>query len=196
MQNSTGSVVTKTVLAVLTVLVAGGLVFIYSGFYDVAASDPHTRLGRWALNTTQERSLAAHARQAPEPVEVDSALLVHGFEHYDAMCVVCHGAPGIDRGEFGQGMTPTPPDLVEEADAWTARELFWVVKHGIKLAGMPAFGPTHTDEELWAIVAAVRQLPELSPEEYQRTVGAAGSDGENDGEGGHTHAPGTPEHQH
>lgn len=83
-------------------------------------------------------------------------------------CVQCHGAPGVERGELGKGIRPTPPNLSEAVAEWSDRELFWIFKHGIKFAGMPAFGPTHSDEELSALVAFLKELPSMSPQEYQQ----------------------------
>lgn len=187
------------VLATLAVLVAGGLIFMYAGVYNVAATEDHTALGRWVLNTGQNRSVAVRAGEVPDPPPVDSAMLSHGFEHYRSMCVVCHGAPGVERGEFGKGMTPTPPDLAEQATEFSSRELFWIAKHGIKLAGMPAFGPTHSDEEIWGIVAFLNELAGMTPEEYARWEArypAAHDSGSAGGQKGHSDAPGTPSHSH
>lgn len=184
----------------LVVLILVGLVFIYSGVYNVAATAGHTGVVRWALETAQERSVALRADDVPEPPPVDSTALEHGFEHYRSMCVACHGAPGVERGEPGKGMTPTPPGLADEAAEMSARELFWVTKHGIKMAGMPAFGPTHSDEELWGIVAFLQAMAEMTDEEYARwearfSAGGNASAG-GAGAGGHSHAPGTPGHGH
>jgi Cytochrome C oxidase, cbb3-type, subunit III len=74
----------------------------------------------------------------------------------------------LERGTLGKGINPKPPDLAEEAAEWSDRELFWITKHGIKLAGMPAFGVTHSDKELWGIVAFLRRLESMSPDEYRR----------------------------
>lgn len=186
-----------SVLLTLVLLTAIGLGVIYTGAYDVAATSGHGGLVEWALNTLQHSSVSMRADEVQGRVPTDSAALVHGFEHYHAMCVTCHGAPGVDRGELGQGMAPTPPELADEADEWSDAELFWITKHGIKLAGMPAFGPTHSDEEIWAIAGFVRMLPEMSPAEYQARVARVatsrtGSTGEADT---HTHADGA-QHQH
>jgi len=62
---------------------------------------------------------------------------------------------------------PPSPLLVETAGKWSDGELYWIVKHGIKMTGMPALGPTHADQDLWAIAAFVRQLPTMTSEEYQ-----------------------------
>ena len=86
------------------------------------------------------------------------------------MCVQCHGAPGKERGEIGKGLTPRPPSLIDAVPLWSSSELFWIVKNGIQMTGMPAFGPTHDDDRIWAIVSFVQQLPRMSPTQYgQRT---------------------------
>lgn len=187
-----------TLLLTLVVLVVGGLVFMYAGAYNVAATEEHTALGSWILNTGQERSVAVRAREVPEPPPFDASMVEHGFEHYRAMCVVCHGAPGVERGEFGKGLTPTPPELFEEAAVWTDRELFWITRHGIKMAGMPGFGPTHSDEEIWGIVAFLQELKGMTPEEYARWEARfAPTPGDTVAtSSGHSHDPGTPDHAH
>jgi mono/diheme cytochrome c family protein len=152
---------------VLVVLV-GAIVVISTGAYNVAATAPHTQLTRWLMSTTQKRSVAVRADEVPARPPVDSAMLREGSEEYREMCVACHGAPGVERGMLGKGINPKPPDLAKESGEWNDRELFWITKHGIKMAGMPAFGVTHSDEELWGIVAFLRRLESMSPEEYRR----------------------------
>lgn len=176
-----------SVLATLAILLLAGLGVIHLGAYDVAATAEHSSVTRWALNTLQHSSVARRAGDAPVALPTDSASLAHGFEHYEEMCVVCHGAPGIDRGEFGQGMAPTPPDLAEEVHEWSDAQLFWITKNGIKLAGMPGFGPTHSDEEIRAIVAFLRRLEEMTPEEYAALAEAHATSGDSVSGDGHDH---------
>jgi mono/diheme cytochrome c family protein len=131
---------------VVLVLVAGAAL-VFSGSYNVAATDPPSRAERWFLRTMMERSVRARVDDVPEPPEESDELLASGFHHYDEMCVVCHGGPGMEPGEIGEGIQPEPPDLSEDAGEWSLAEVFWITRNGIKLAGMPAFGPTHTEEE-------------------------------------------------
>lgn len=168
---STPWVVTLTVAVTALLVVIIGIAYMYSGHYNVAASAPHNSFEKWVLQTTQKNSVQAHAKKIEMPPEFTSHQLRDGIEHYDSMCVVCHGAPGVERGELGKGITPTPPDLSKAVREWSDRELFWIVKHGIKYAGMPAFGATHSDEELWSIVTFLKQLPETSPAQYQQLAG-------------------------
>jgi mono/diheme cytochrome c family protein len=170
----TPRIVLLTLLATVALTVVFASAYIYSGLYNVAASTGHSRVLQWILQTTQQNSVRNHAKEIERPATISNDQFAHGVEHYDRMCVQCHGASGVERGELGKGMTPTPPDLTRTASQWSDEELFWIIKHGIKLAGMPAFGPTHSDEEIWGLVAFVRQLPEMSPARYQELVKDSG----------------------
>ena len=164
----------KTVVIVLLVLALAAVGFIYSGIYDVAATAPDTGLIQWALETTQHRSVHRRAEQVEAPPSLDDPNLIRtGMIEYHELCVVCHGAPGVPISPVGQGLNPSPPELAKESGE-EAGELFWVTKNGIKMTGMPAFGVTHSDEELWAIVAFMKKMGDLSHEEYQRMVVEAG----------------------
>lgn len=182
-------------LGAVALAILVGLIALYAGWYDVSATSGHTGAVERVLGTLQHRSVSARAEELDvTPLPTDSAALEHGFVHYDAMCVSCHGAPGIERGENGKGMTPEPPDLADEAHEWSDAELFWITKHGIKLAGMPAFGPTHSDEELLGITAFVRRLPEIDSAAYAaRREALAAADSA--GGGVHVHADGST-HRH
>ena len=80
----------------------------------------------------------------------------------------CHGAPGIAPEPFALGMTPVPANLAYTARTWRPAELFWTIKQGIKMTGMPAWAFRMDDDEIWAIVAFLRVMPALSPEAYRR----------------------------
>ncbi len=194
-----------TAVLIMAALAILAMVFIYSGLYNVAATQPHSGAVRWVLNTTQQRSVRLRGRSVGEKPVFDSAMVGEGFEHYREMCVVCHGAPGVERGEFGKGLNPEPPDLAHAARDLSDEELFWVTKHGIKFTGMPGFGPTHPDAKIWAIVAFLRRLQDMTPQEYARLAAQAASpqgpeeadQGDAGAEAaGHDHAPGTLGHSH
>ena len=187
-------------LGALLLFAAVWLGFVYSGFYNVAASQEHSALTEWTLETISERSVKRRAGDLPGPLPTDSASLQHGFEHYRAMCEVCHGAPGVDRNEIGEGLNPRPPRLVRAAAGWSDAELFWITKHGIKATGMPGFGETHDDASLLQIVAFVRRMADMSDTEYADLVASATAallaDTAAAAASGHSHAPGTAPHAH
>ena len=83
-------------------------------------------------------------------------------------CVNCHGAPGVNWAKFSEGLRPDPPDLKELVDELRPQELFWVVKHGIHMTGMPSFGLIEMpDREIWTIVAFVKKLPSVTDDEFK-----------------------------
>jgi mono/diheme cytochrome c family protein len=180
-----------TVLVVLVVLAAGAIVVAYSGVVDVSAMRSDPGPVEWFLVTTRHHSIESRIEGIEVPPLDDPAAVAEGLEHYHEMCVTCHGAPGVEPSEIGKGLNPMPPDLTrKELDDEEAAEFFWVVANGIRMTGMPAFGATHTDQQIWHIVAFLRQLPELSPEDYAARVAAAGL---GSGGGGHHHEGGEGE---
>ena len=178
----------SSLVLVVVLLAAACLAFVYSGAYDVAATQPHSRAERWLLRTLMERSVRARVDDVPEPPDESDELLAVGFHHYDEMCVVCHGAPGVERSEIGEGIEPEPPDLAETAGEWTLPGIFLITSQGIKMAGMPAFGPTHSEEEIWGISMFVERLPEIDASEYARLRAEAQGESESaESEPSHSH---------
>jgi mono/diheme cytochrome c family protein len=110
-------------------------------------------------------------RQRSEHIAVPSLgarhQVVRGHALYREHCEQCHGGPGVAPKPFALGMTPTPANLAHTAREWPAADLFWVVKEGIKMTGMPAWSFRLHDDDLWALVAFMRELPRLSPADYR-----------------------------
>jgi mono/diheme cytochrome c family protein len=156
----------RVIAATLLVEIAALAVLIASGLYDVSAMSSDPKPVRWILIVARNRSIERHSRGIQEPNVADSSLVAEGFDHYSEMCVECHGAPGIERSEVGEGLYPQPPNLARAAKKLLPRELFWVVKNGIKSTGMPAFGKTHSDQKVWAIAAFIERLTNMTPAEY------------------------------
>jgi mono/diheme cytochrome c family protein len=139
---------------------------IYGG-YNVAADEPHSAVVLWLANTTRMHSIASHAQGIALPISFVSDQQVRaGAAEYAEMCSSCHLAPGGDRSEISLGLYPRAPELMK-GSSLTPGEEFWVIKHGIKMTGMPAWGATHSDKIIWSIVAFLQKLPSLSPEQYK-----------------------------
>ena len=164
----------RCVLVAVGIAAPGGLAFIYSGIYPMGADVPHNRLTYWALETLRERSVARASENIIVPTDLDSPeRLLNGGADYNDMCAGCHLKPGKTQSDFTLGLYPAPPDLTQVHDAHGGdakaqeRRRFWIIKHGIKASGMPAWGPGHDDERIWNMVAFLKRLPELWPEQYQ-----------------------------
>lgn len=166
-------VVLWTVAAMTVLGVGAALVFIYSGVYGIGANEPHLAPVRWLLTTTQRHAVREHAEGIQAPPLRDPALVRRGFVLYQENCLVCHGAPGVPREQVGRGLNPNPPPLFMAAPDWTDPELYWIIKHGLKMAGMPAFDAGHSETDLWALTAFTRRIPELSVREYRSMVATA-----------------------
>lgn len=154
----------------LLVLVVAAAVGIYAGLYNIAADVPHTQPVYWLFEVVRDRSIAAGARDVVVPNDLnDPNRISKGAGQYADMCSGCHLAPGMKRTEISRGLYPRAPELRRKTDL-TPAEQFWIVKHGVKMTGMPAWGVTHEDELLWDVVAFVRKLPELTPDRYETLV--------------------------
>lgn len=162
----------KWILGLGLLVVLGGLGFLYSGWYPMGADVPHNRLTYWTLETLRERSIARSIRDLKVPALDDPQMLIAGGADYNDMCAGCHLQPGKRSSEFTLGLYPQPPNLAMsiespgDATASAARQ-FWIIKHGIKASGMAAFGKTHDDDRIWAMVAFLQKLPTLDAVQYQ-----------------------------
>jgi mono/diheme cytochrome c family protein len=150
--------------------------FVYAGLYNIGADAPHSRFVYWALENLRDRAIAHHAREIAVPPDLgDAKRIATGAGLYAEMCSGCHLAPGMERTEISQGLYPTAPELARESDLSPARQ-FWVIKHGVKLSAMPAWGRTHDDQLIWDMVAFLRKLPTLSAQQYEAAVKNAPAD--------------------
>lgn len=163
----------KLVLIAVALLVLGAL-FVYSGMYNVGADTRHTKAVDRILAATMLRSVHAHARDIAVPNGLnlnDPAFAQRAVSGYEQMCRTCHGAPG-KKAELGQ-FHPPPPDLADalRVKQWSDPEVFWIIKHGIKDTAMASFGGSHpgahSDEDIWALTALIRQFLTMTPEQYQ-----------------------------
>lgn len=159
--------VLKTLGVTACVIVVVALAFIYSGLYNVAADEPHLGGMTWLLSTIQSRSVAARLDGIEVPGNLDQLdRIERGGENYGSMCQSCHLGPEMSPTALYAGLNPTPPQLTAHAGHHSLAEQFWIIKHGVKMTGMPAWGETHSDEELWDIVAFVKKLPQMTAEDF------------------------------
>lgn len=155
--------------AAVVLLVAGALgggLILVSGIVPIKASSGHWAVTEMFLQFAKRRSVSTHAWGGRVPPLDDPALVQKGAAHFEFGCRPCHGSPQLDQPRVAAYMTPRPPDLRRSAARYNAEELFYIVKHGIKLTGMPAWPSQRRDDEVWAMVAFLRMLPTLEPGEY------------------------------
>lgn len=156
-----------TACALATMVLVGAFLFAWSGVYNVAASTGHFRIVDHFLRFGMENSVRRHAPSASLPDGNDEDRVRLGAGHFHAGCAYCHGSPGTPISPVAANMLPPPPDLTDKVGHWRDGELFWIVKHGLKYAGMPGFPSLHRDDEIWAVVAFLRRLPSLDRRGYR-----------------------------
>ncbi len=144
----------------------GGAVLMYSGVFNVAATVVDSPLLSWALITVREASVATHARDVAQPPPDYVPDRDNGFRLYRQQCVMCHTPIGRTPEPMAVGFNPQAPTFGPDADDMEEAELFWVTKNGIRFTGMPAWGPSLTDAEIWDITAFLATLPEMTAADY------------------------------
>ena len=156
----------RTVAAIVALIVAG-LLFSWSGAFNVAASSGHWKITDWFLHWTMRNSVRTHAALTvpDDPKARDGVVSAAGL--FKASCAACHGAPGVRPLPVMQAATPPAPDLSINAREWTDKQLFWILKHGVKFSGMPGWAAKDRDDEVRHMVAFVRLLPEMSAATYR-----------------------------
>lgn len=169
----------RTLAIALLLAVAAGGGFVYAGLYNIAATEQHTAPVYWLLDHAMRRSIKNFSGDVQPPPLADDGRVRNGHRLYREKCAQCHGAPGIAPDDLAYGMMPAPANLVATAREWPASEIYWVVRNGIKMSGMPAWEYRLSDGEIWDIVAFVLRLPAFSPgayAEWETAVPAAPED--------------------
>lgn len=163
----------RVLLGIFALLILATLAFvgwIYVGGYDASAVARDPEPVRWLTETAKRQSIRVHSRDIQVPQLAEPILVEEGAKAFAQHCALCHGAPGSDPAPFTRGMQPLPPDLSREVAHWTSAELFSIVRNGLRMTAMPAWGQVLVDGEIWGIVAFLNQLPTMTPERYQQIV--------------------------
>ena len=166
-------IVIQTVFATLGALVIAGVLgaaaFIYAGVFNVAATKEHTALAVYVLHYAMQRSVKARIHHIEAPEDLGSGeRIAAGMALYKEHCAKCHGGPGVGPEAIALSMRPEPPNLVEPGRDWPAKEVYWVIRHGVKMSGMPGWEYRLTDREIWDLTAFTKAMPSISPMDYKR----------------------------
>lgn len=152
----------RRILIILTALACGALVVIV-GFTQIkldALQEPghiETVLATRAKHAIVRRSSRQGIPPAPTNLQ---ASIEEGDKLFGTECAECHGLDGHKLTDAGRWMYPRAADLrSSEVQQYSDRELYWIVKNGIRLSGMPAYGKVESDDHIWNLVHYVRTFP-------------------------------------
>jgi cytochrome c553 len=148
--------------------ILGGLVLM-SGMVSVSARPPHSGLTTTLLHTAFTRSVAHNAADLVVPDDLDApGRVALGARTYAAVCSNCHGTPGLGQNPIALSMRPSPQYLPAVVGQFSDAELAWIVDNGVRFSAMPAWPAEGRLEETWSVVAFLKQLPDMTPAEYDR----------------------------
>jgi cytochrome c553 len=157
-----------TLLAGAAALLLATLI-VTSGIANLSASIPHPEGWARFLHYTFKRSTAHHAAGIATPVDFGTpAQIAKGAAYYGTACAHCHGGPGLGQNPVALSMRPRPQYLFDQVAGFTPPQLFWIVKHGVKYSGMPAYPAQDRDDEIWSIVAFLHAMPSMSTARYRQ----------------------------
>ena len=157
----------KHIAIALAVLPFAALLFAWIGFFNVGASTGHWKITDWFLHFAMRSAVRTYALAVDPPAELPREGIQPAAGHFARGCAICHGAPGEPRSPAVLKMLPQPPDLAGIVDEWSEAELFRIVGHGVRFTGMPAWPTQARDDEVWAMVAFLRELPSLDAAGYR-----------------------------
>jgi mono/diheme cytochrome c family protein len=174
----TYAIVLSTLAASVVVGVAGAYAFVLSGIFDVSATTPDSPLVYWATHQTMEHSIARRLGANTVPAGLDAAhMIAEGGQLYVENCVVCHGRPDLATTAISKGLNPIPADLFRPDRHPDPAENFQFIKYGLKMTAMPGFGPTHSDDQVWALAAFLNILPGITAADFAKALGPSPNGG-------------------
>jgi cytochrome c len=160
-------------VAVIVAAAAAGFGVMYSGLYDVSAASGHNPFVAWALHKTYIQSLHRHAAGIHVPTDLMTVANVEaGARLYRSTCTACHGAPGQTLSPIGQGILPMAPELLSATRRNNPQMMFWVIKNGVKMTAMPAFGKTQDDQTIWDLTAFLYKGRGISAQDFEKQSAA------------------------
>lgn len=149
------------VLATIAIIVVGAIAYLRLGLAEVRADLPPSKLESLLMKSAVHASVRREAPEMPNPVAPTDENLIAGGRLYIGGCAGCHGTPGKPQKEDDDGLFPPAPQLPQVGTEYSEAQIFWVVKHGIRRAGMFANGKWNTDKEMWTMAAYIKRIQSL-----------------------------------
>jgi mono/diheme cytochrome c family protein len=194
---------TKTrITAVLLVLAAGCAAYVAISIWrhGFSARENPSRVEAFLARHARRIATPAGAKGLKNPYQGTPESLAEAREHFVEHCATCHGLDGRGDTPIGRNLYPKAPNMTDaETQRLTDGELFYIISNGVRFTGMPAWGSEDSPQSIWELVAFIRRLPQLTPEELrlmQEQASGSKTEAEGAGHKPHTHAPGAHHHQH
>ncbi|HTC21487.1 MAG TPA: c-type cytochrome [bacterium] len=152
------------ILVVFITGLAGGYLFVVEGWMPANADGTPPALEKWMARTSLRATIQREASQTPNPMAVTDENLIAGIKIYAVNCAICHGASDGKSSNIAVGLYQHAPQLAmhgvtDDPDG----NIYWKIKHGIRLTGMPAFGDSLSENQIWQLVLFLKNMDSLTP---------------------------------
>jgi mono/diheme cytochrome c family protein len=148
-------------------LAAAAYVYVHYGYMDMRADQPAGRIERVYMRDAMDRSVDRHAPKMPNPVPATDANLIDGIRVYKNNCAICHGDAEKPTAALSRGFSPPVPQFLKDAPDMPEYQNYWIIRHGVRMTGMPAWEQVLSDSDIWKVTAFLSKmgkLSQLSPE--------------------------------
>lgn len=150
-------------LAVVVVL-ACGFCYVRFGFVDPRADMPINWFESKVAMPALDASVDKRAPDAHNPVQPTDANLIAGMKIYQSSCAGCHGDVQHAHSGFGDAFYPRAPQFVEDAPDMPENQNFYIIQHGVRLSGMPAWKGVLKEDEIWQVTTFLSHMDKLPPQ--------------------------------
>jgi mono/diheme cytochrome c family protein len=152
------------VILTLVALYGGFYLTIKQGWFPIGADNPPGKLERKYADLAMDEYVDKHMPQGNNPMETNSENLMQGAMLYEKHCALCHGG-GKDRtSPLAHKFSPPAPQILQHIPHDEDAHLWWVVKHGIRMTGMPSWDGMVSDDDLWRVIGFVKHSDKLPPD--------------------------------
>jgi len=151
------------IIFTLLILSASAYISVIKGWIPANADDSPGTLETWAAHQSLRATIQREMPKGPVPIALTDENILKGIHLYAANCAVCHGASDAEPSNIANGLFQHAPQLADHGVTDDPEgKIYWFIKHGVRLTGMPAFNGNLTDEQIWQIVLFLKHMDELS----------------------------------
>jgi mono/diheme cytochrome c family protein len=162
----------------LIVFIVAVFWYTHAGYMDFDADQQPSFLERHFAMAAVDASTDRHAPEVKNPISPTEENLVAGAQLYVNHCAGCHGVPSDRDSQFGRSFYPTVPGFFKDSPDMAENQNFYIIEHGIRWSGMPAWNQTLSDGQVWQLVTFMSNIEKLPPaalKVFEPTAQTAGS---------------------
>jgi mono/diheme cytochrome c family protein len=154
------------VIATLAAIVIIVIAVTHLGLYPIGADNPPSRLEHMLAGRAMDVYADNHKPAGDNPIGPTAANLTQGALQYEEHCALCHGGAKAKVSKMQNQFSPPAPQLINRIPHDPPSWIFWVTKHGVRMTGMPAWTGILSDDDIWKIVAFIKNSGKLPPETH------------------------------